>query len=62
LPPFFWLFFLPINYYFYEILRLYSTTINKFYSGISKFSEKRKRQHNKGQTYYTSKTKDWVED
>jgi len=53
---------LPINYYLYEILRLYSTPINKFYPGISKFSEKRKRQHNKGQTYYTSKTKDWVED
>jgi len=28
---------------------------------MSKFSDKRKRQHNKGQNYYTSRADDWVE-
>jgi putative endonuclease len=47
-----------MNYYVYI---LYSPSLDKFYTGMSKFSVKRKRQHVKGQSSWTSKADDWIE-
>ena len=38
---------------------LYSPSLNKYYTGFSKFTGKRQRQHNKAQTSWTSKASDW---
>jgi putative endonuclease len=38
----------------------YSPSLQKYYTGISKFKDKRLRQHNKGQTSWTSQADDWI--
>jgi putative endonuclease len=45
----------------YHVYILFSPSLNKFYTGMSKFSAKRKRQHVKGQSQWTSKADDWFE-
>ena len=40
---------------------LYSSKLDRYYVGISKFRAKRHRQHLKGQTYWTSRADDWRE-
>ena len=40
---------------------LYSPSLNRFYTGLSKFHQKRHRQHRKGQTAWTSRASDWRE-
>ena len=45
-----------MKYYTYI---LYSSSLNRFYIGISKYKEKRLRQHKKGQTLWTSRADDW---
>jgi putative endonuclease len=47
-----------MNYYVYI---LFSPSLAKFYTGMSKFSAKRKRQHVKGQSQWTSMADDWIE-
>jgi putative endonuclease len=45
----------------YFVYILFSPSLSKFYTGMSKFSAKRKRQHIKGQSNWTSKADDWIE-
>ena len=40
---------------------LYSESLNRFYTGFSKFHAKRRRQHVKGQSKWTSQADDWGE-
>ncbi len=40
---------------------LHSQSLGMFYTGISKFRQKRHRQHLKGQTAWTSRANDWIE-
>ncbi len=40
---------------------LHSKTLDCFYTGLSRFSAKRRRQHIKGQNHWTSRASDWVE-
>ena len=47
-----------MNYYVYI---LHSELLDRYYIGMSKFSSKRLRQHNKKQTYWTSRANDWIE-
>ena len=47
-----------MTYYVYII---FSSKLGKFYTGISKFSGKRYRQHNSGKTCWTSQADDWIE-
>ena len=43
----------------FNVYILYSPTLKKHYTGFSKFTIKRQRQHNKTQTSWTSKASDW---
>ena len=45
----------------YYVYIMFSGKLGKFYTGMSKFSEKRFRQHNKGQSPWTSQADDWIE-
>ena len=45
----------------YYVYILHSKSLGKFYTGMSQFSAKRKRQHCNGETYWTSRTDDWIE-
>jgi putative endonuclease len=45
----------------YYVYILYSAKLDRFYTGMSKFSAKRLRQHNHGQTRWTSQANDWQE-
>ncbi len=39
----------------------YSAALDRYYTGLSRYVGKRKRQHLKGQTYWTSGADDWQE-
>lgn len=45
----------------YYVYILYSKNLDKFYTGISEYSSKRKRQNCKGQRCWTSRADDWQE-
>ena len=40
---------------------VYSETLGKHYTGISKFRDKRTRQHLRGQTRWSWRASDWTE-
>ena len=40
---------------------LYSASLGRYYTGLSRFRQKRLRQHLKGQTSWTSRADDWIE-
>ena len=43
----------------HHVYILFSVSLNKYYTGFSRFTDKRTRQHNKAQTSWTSKATDW---
>jgi putative endonuclease len=43
----------------YHVYVLYSPSLDRFYTGMSKYTAKRERQHQKGQTRWTSQASDW---
>ena len=43
----------------YHVYVLYSPSLDRFYTGMSKFTAKRERQHRKGQSHWTSRADDW---
>ena len=47
------------NFMKYYVYILYSKSLGKYYTGISKFSSKRLRQHNSGRTEWSSRADDW---
>jgi putative endonuclease len=47
---------MPCNVYI-----LYSQKLGKYYTGISRYSAKRHRQHNHGQTHWSGRAADWAE-
>ena len=45
----------------YYVYILYSRSLDRFYTGFSKYRAKRCRQHVKGRTKWTSRANDWKE-
>ena len=43
----------------YHVYILYSPSLDRYYTGMSKFTAKRERQHRKGQSPWTSSANDW---
>ena len=43
----------------YYVHILYSPSLDRFCTGMSRFSAKRERQHRKGQSNWTSQADDW---
>ena len=45
----------------YYVYILYSPSLDKFYTGMSKFTSKRLRQHRNGESSWTSRASDWID-